>query len=97
MIGEDKAQRKEDLRKLNILLEYDTFTEWEKEAFPDMFQRVKEGKALTDAQRQKIDEAWERLDMGASKNLWSSGKIPMGNPVRLPYEDMPRPLKPPGK
>lgn len=96
-----EVSRAGDLRKLDVLLSTDSLDEWEKEAFESMRQRLeKKGAALTDRQRQKVDGAWERLELDAedgAKNLWSSGKVPAGKSIRLPYEDMPRPLKPPGR
>ena len=93
--------KSDDLKMLDTLLEYDTLDGWEKEAFLNMRDRLaKSDKALTKTQRGKIEQAWNRLGLDSEKgahNLWSSGKIPMGKPIRLPYEDMPKPLKPPGK
>jgi hypothetical protein len=53
---------------------------------------------ITKLQREKINVVWKRLgfdDLGV-KNLWSSGKVPMGKPMEFPY-NLPRPLKPPGR
>ena len=93
--------RSEDLNMLETLLEYETLDDWEKEAFAGMRDRLSKSSAekpLTKSQREKVEGAWRRLglDEGAS-NLWSSGKIPRGKSVRLQYEDMPKPLKPPGR
>lgn len=87
------------MKMLDSLLENDhTLDVWEKEAFLDMRDKLaKSEKPLTKLQRSKVEKAWNRSGLESSKNLWSSGQVPMGKPIRLPYEDMPRPLRPPGK
>jgi len=92
----------DDINMLDTLLGYKALDDWEREAFASMKERLgKSDKGLSKLQKEKIETAWKRLGLDVekeeSKNLWSSGKIPAGKPVRLPYEDMPRPLKPPGR
>jgi hypothetical protein len=92
----------DDLKMLDVLLGYETLDEWEKEAFSGMKERLAHSdKALTKLQREKVEKAWKRLglDLDAdkgSKNLWSSGKVPLGKPLEFPY-NLTRPLKPPGR
>jgi hypothetical protein len=93
--------KEEDLKKLAVLLEYEGLNDWEKDAFPNMKEKLeKSGRPLTPAQRAKVDGALERLGLDlekGSKNLWSSGKVPMGKHVVMAYENMPKPLRPPGR
>lgn len=91
----------EDLKKLDTLLEYESLDDWEKEAFSSMREKLSQTcQKLSTSQRSKVMKAWKRLGLDAddgAKNLWSSGKVPEGNRVKLAYESMPRPLKPPGR
>jgi hypothetical protein len=92
--------KNDDLKMLDVLLEYETLDEWEKEAFSSMKEKLAHSdKALTKLQREKVEKAWKRLGLDAekeSKNLWSSGKVPLGKPLDFPY-NLTRPLKPPGR
>jgi hypothetical protein len=94
--------RTEDLKKLEALLDNEGLDDWETEAFEGMREKLSKNSnyKLTVRQRDKVEQAWEKLEMDAeegSKNLFSSGKVPAISTIRLPYEDMPRPLKPPGR
>lgn len=94
--------RVEDLKKLEALLDNEGLDDWETEAFESMRENLSKnsGYKLTTRQRDKMEQAWGKLEMDAeegSQNLCSSGKVLAVSSVRLPYEDMPRPLKPPGR
>lgn len=92
--------KEDDAIMLDTLLEYESsLDEWERKAFADMKEKLVDSeKGLTKSQKEKVDAAWKRLglDDRGSKNLWSSGKVPMGKPMDFPY-NMHRPLRPPGR
>lgn len=88
-----------DAKNVEALLEYKDLEEKDKDSLERMARKLKEGSKLTPNQSASLHKIQEKVGakVEATRNLWSSGKIPMGKPVHLPYEDMPRPLRPPGK
>jgi hypothetical protein len=84
------SQRDEDLRMLNDLLEEHaaSLTEWETEAFADMRfsltayvgNAVHRFEQLTDKQREKVKNVYERL-VPQYANLASSGGLARGTPT----------------
>lgn len=85
-----------DTEILQRLLADERLTEQEEGAFRDMLRR---GRALTPAQRQWADSVFTRLELDADEalNLFSLGKVPVGNPVLTPDVLRKLPLKPPGR
>jgi hypothetical protein len=88
-----------DQEMLQALLRDDKLTEKERGAFDGMLRTVSSGKKLTDTQRNWARDVFVKLELDADVggSLFSSGMVPRGKEIRLPFEDMPRPLKPPGR
>lgn len=84
---------------LQILLDDDRLTDKEKGAFEGMLRSLFNGGKLSVAQRDWAADRFKKLelDTAVEGDLVSSGKVPRGKEIRLPFEDMPRPLKPPGR
>jgi hypothetical protein len=84
---------------LQALVRHDGLTDKERTAFEGMFRTVGNGGKLSVSQRDWAKDAFVKyeLDANFSANLASNGLAPRGKEVRLPFEDMPRPTKPPGR
>jgi hypothetical protein len=84
---------------LAALLRDDRLTDKERGAFDGMLRNIRSGGKLSVIQRDWAKDVFDRLELDAevTANLVSSGMVPRGKEVHLPYEDMPKPLKPPGR
>lgn len=87
----------EDIALLKRALEKEDLRDSSREAFEDMLERIEaKGMTLSDKQRAWVLRA---LDVPEYENLVSSGKVPIGKPVELPWQLRPEnlPKKPPGR
>lgn len=87
------------LDKINAILDYDKTSESEKNAFSGMKSTLQSGRfTLSEKQIAWIDSTYKKyeLDCADVENLFSNRMVKTGNPITLPYENMFRPLKPPG-
>jgi len=90
-----------DKEMLEALLVVDKLGDEEEDAFRDMLHRLRQGyqKELTSAQRSWVKGRYLHFELDADEgalNLVSSGKVAKTKVV-LPYESLPRPVKPPGR
>ena len=88
-----------DHEMLQALLRDDRLTDKERGAFEGMLRTLSGGGKLSPAQRDWASDKFKKLELDThvEGDLVSSGKVPRGKEIRLPFEDMPRPLKPPGR
>jgi hypothetical protein len=98
-IKPELMSREESIRRLSALLGEQDLPQDERAAFQDMLNQLNQEiiPRLTENQRKWVGKAFRKrnLDDLETENLVSTGQIPRGKEVHLPYEDMPRPLKPP--
>lgn len=91
-----------DNEMLKAVLEDERLEDEHREAFEGMQKFLSEsaGNKLSTKQKLYVKDIYAKLELDASegsKNLFSSGKVPKGNDVKLLIDSMPRPLKPPAK
>ena len=84
---------------LQALTRDDRLTDKERHVFEGMLRTVTGGTKLSKPQRDWAVDAFTRygLEANFAENLVSSGEVVRGKEVKMLYENMPRPLKPPGR
>ena len=82
---------------LQALIRENRLTAKERKAFEGMLKSVGGGQKLSVIQRDWARDVYAKYGLKAEFNLISDGLAARGKEVRLPYEDLPRPKKPPGR
>jgi hypothetical protein len=86
-----------DRQLLQEILEHESLTEREREAFTDMLEfLVDGGVGLNQKQREWAKRVHERL-VPAYANDWSAGRVPRGKEVPTPEVLKRLPMRPPGR
>jgi hypothetical protein len=88
-----------DHEMLQALIHDERLIDKDRHAFEGMLRTVTGGRKLSKPQRDWAEDAFKKygLEVGFAENLVSSGEVVRGKEVKMLYENMPRPLKPPGR